>query len=78
MEITFSNIDNRKQKKKNFINIMPSYLLPHIQIVKKKKYVYIKNDYFNCSILIRDAPVRSDWVPVRLGTGPTEYPVPTG
>ena len=37
----------------------------------------------------RDAPVRSDWVPVglgtgptgypvRLGTGPTRYPVPTG
>ena len=32
MEITFSNIDNRKQKKKkNFIHIMP----PHTQIGKK-------------------------------------------
>ena len=26
----------------------------------------------------RDAPVRSDWVPVGLGTGPTEYPVRLG
>ena len=44
MEITFSNIDNRKQKKKNFVYIMPGYLLPHIH---KKKYIYIKNDDFN-------------------------------
>ena len=38
MEISFSNIDKRKQiqrKKKNFINMIPSYLLPHTQIVKK-------------------------------------------
>ena len=27
---------------------------------------------------IRDAPVRSDWVPVGLGTGPTGYPVRLG
>ena len=46
MEISFSNIDNRKQKKKNFINIMPSYLLPHTQIGKPKKYVYIKKLLF--------------------------------
>ena len=26
----------------------------------------------------RDAPVRSDWVPVGLGTGPTGYPVRLG
>ena len=58
MEMSFSNIDNRKhntKKKKNFINIMASYRLPHTQIVKKKKYVYIKkklkNYDFNCSTL---------------------------
>ena len=56
--MSFSNIDNRKQiqtKKKNFINIMLSHLLPQTQIVKKKKYVYIKkklkNHYFNWSTL---------------------------
>ena len=40
MEISFSNIDNRKhmqREKKNFFNIMPSYLLPQTQIVKKKE-----------------------------------------
>ena len=26
----------------------------------------------------RDAPVRSNWVPVGLGTGPTGYPVRLG
>ena len=30
------------------------------------------------SVLFRDAPVRSDWVPVGLGTGPTGYPVRLG
>ena len=48
--MSFSNIDNRKQiqiRKKNFINIMPSYLLPHTQIVKKKKYIYIKKKLKN-------------------------------
>ena len=42
MEITFSNIDNLKQiqrKKKNFINIMPNYLLPHTQIVKRNMFI---------------------------------------
>ena len=41
--MSFSNIDNRKQmqrKKKNFINIMLSYLLPHTQIVKKKRNMF--------------------------------------
>ena len=41
--MSFSNIDNRKQmqrKKKNFINIMQSYLLPHTQIVKKKRNMF--------------------------------------
>ena len=28
--------------------------------------------------MARDAPVRSDWVPVGLGTGPTGYPVRLG
>ena len=46
--MSFSNLDNRKQiqRKKNFINIMPSYLLPHTQIVKKNNYVYIKKLLF--------------------------------
>ena len=40
--MSFSNIDNRKQiqrKKKNFINIIPSYLLPNTKILKKKKEI---------------------------------------
>ena len=45
MEITFSNIDNRKQKKKNFINIIPSYLLPHTQIVYKKLLFQLFNPH---------------------------------
>ena len=43
MEMSFSNIGNRKQtqrKKKNFINIMQSYLLPHTQTVKKKRNMF--------------------------------------
>ena len=40
--MSFSNVDNRKQiqrKKQNFINIMPSYLLAHTQIGKKRNKV---------------------------------------
>ena len=48
--MSFSNIDNRKQiprkKRTSLIIIMPSYLLPYTQIVKKKKYVYIKKLLF--------------------------------
>ena len=67
-----------------------------IQFVKSEKYkIKIPLNNVNerlCTMLgvsSRDAPVRSDWVPVglgtgqtgypvRLGTGPTGYPVPTG
>ena len=48
MEISFYNIDNRKQiqrKRKNFINIMPSYLLPHTQIVYKKLLFQLFNPH---------------------------------
>ena len=44
MEISFSNIDNCKQRQRK--KIMPSYLLPHTQIGKRKKYVYIKKLLF--------------------------------